>query len=472
MAIAVFAFLIAAFLVLAIGVRSAGLYVAMAIDAVMLVLCIWIVYARARKLGTMIDGYALIWISFTVVYPLSAMVHLIGAEGQTRGFYDLVRSGYSPNLENIYYSLLLTFIAFIALWVGLKSSKSTTKNPPSKLVLHVPLILALGILFTITGIIGTLKLFTEYSSLTKGLLVVDRSREIGGGLARYVFMSQWISWGLIFLMVCFLKTSLAKSKLAVMCFIVPFAVLIVGNIFWTGGRASAIIALIPGLFLLQRIRGKYSNFPVIFVGLLILVYFVTVTSRRSTLISAASSDELLIDVLDWHIGRFSMIGLAVEMVNIHGFVWGSTLLAGLANAVNSPLVLLKIPQIVGTPQGITSIVGMHLVGNPEITGIVPGTICELYYNFGLFGVAGGYFLIGKLLQKCIKVTRDTQSIGVFTLTTYIIVLICTNFIPGTFTSWIYYLVTIGFPAIFLFISEALFKKTVHGNKYIFKYKST
>jgi oligosaccharide repeat unit polymerase len=470
LAIALFAFLMAAFLALATWVQSAGLYVAITIAAVMLIVCIWIVYARVRTLGTMIDGYVLIWISFTIVYPLSAMVHLIGAEGQRRGFYDLVRADYLPNLENIYYSLFLTFVAFVALWVSLKSSKSAVKKSPSHLVVHVPSLLVLGVLFTVFGIIGTLELFTGYPSLTQGLLVVDRSREIGGGLARYVFMSQWLSWGLIFLMVFFLKTDLGKSKLTVISFVVPFAVLIVINIFWTGGRASAIVALIPGLFLLQRIRAKYSTSAVIFVGFLILGYFVIVTLMRNVSSSALSSDELLIDVLDWHVGRFSMIGLGVEMVNRYGVAWGSTLFEGLADTINAPLILLKLPQIVETPQGITSVVGMYLVKNPQMTGIVPGTICELYYNFGLFGVVGGYFLIGTLLQKCIKVIQNTKSMGVFTLAVYLIVLICSSFIPGTFTSWVYYLATIGFPVICLFICELILKNGIYGHKYIFKYK--
>jgi oligosaccharide repeat unit polymerase len=243
-----------------------------------------------------------------------------------------------------------------------------------------------------------------------------------------------------------------------------------GNIFWTGGRASVIIALIPGLFLLRQIRTKYSNFAVIFVGLLISVYFVIVTLMRNFAPSAFSSDELLIDVLDWHVGRFSMIGLGVEMVNRNGFAWGSTLFEGLANTINAPLVLLKLPQIVQAPQGITSVVGMYLVGNPQMTGIVPGTICELYYNFGLFGVAGGYFLIGVLLKKSIKLIQNTKSMGVFTLSVYIITLICTSFIPGTFTSWVYYLPTMGFPVFCLFACELLFKKGIYGHKYIFKYK--
>ena len=447
-----------------------ALTIALMVAAILFGANIHIGYTRFREVHTVVDGHFIIWASFLFVYTLPAVVHLIGVEGQRRGFHDLVRTDYLPNLENIYYSLFLTFVAFVALWISLKSSKSAAKKFPSQLVLHIPFLLVLGVIFTVLGIIGTLELFTGYSSLTQGLLVVDRSREIGGGVARYAFMSQWLSWGLLFLMVFFLKTNLGKSRLAVISFAIPFAVLIVINIFWTGGRSAAIMALVPGLFLLQRIRTKYSVSAVIFVGLLILGYFVIVTLIRNVGSSALSSDGLVIDVLDWHIGRFSMIGLGVEMVNRYGFAWGSTLFDGIGNTINAPLILLKLPQIVETPQGITSVAGMYLLGDPQITGIVPGTICELYYNFGVFGVAGGYFLIGKLVQKCIKIIQNTRSTGVFTLAVYVIVLICNSFIPGTFTSWVYYLATIGFPVICLFICELLFKKGIYGHKYIFKYK--
>jgi oligosaccharide repeat unit polymerase len=471
LAIALFAFLITAFCSFMFlapdkSVQLAGMKVAVALAAIMLLLGIWVIYARIRKSGTVIDGYVLIWAAFIVVYPLSALVHLITPNIRMRGFYDLILTDYSSNIGTIYYSLGLVLISFIALWLGLRSKSLHTWTTTTKLKVPTTVLLVLAILFISLGIFGTLKLFEQVPSLFRALSTVDRMREIGGGLARYVFMSHWFSWGLIFLTMYLLKTFFIRSRFTTSCLMILFALLILANIFWTGSRGSAVVSVLPGMVLLRRIRPNYTKFILIFVGILLISYFILTTLQRSVGAGTLSYDEMLIDIFDWQVGRFSMIGLGIKIANSQGYAWGSTLYDGLVNAINTPLTLLNLPLIVQPPQSITSVVGEYLVGNPLVTGIVPGTTCELYYNFGLVGVAVGYFLIGKILHKCIQVIQETRSMGFFAIAAYCLILICTSFFPGTFTSWIYYLITIGFPVICLCFCELLFKVMVnYDHKY-------
>ena len=218
----------------------------------------------------------------------------------------------------------------------------------------------------------------------------------------------------------------------------------------------------PGLLLFKRLRPNYPKLVVILLAVILLAYISAVTLIRSTVKGTAPSvEDSQISVLDWQAGRFAMIGLSQEMVEKQGLAWGATLYEGLINALNAPFILFKQDPLLEAPRGINSYVGEYLVGDPDRLGIVPGTICEFYYNFGLIGVALGYFLVGKFGQVCIRTMQRTTSPGLFCISSYALVLICTGIIPGTATAWIYHLVTLGFPAVFLFGWELIFKESSH-----------
>ena len=153
-----------------------------------------------------------------------------------------------------------------------------------------------------------------------------------------------------------------------------------------------------------------------------------------------------------------MIGVGIEMLERYGYALGSTFLEGIVSAINTPFLLFKTSLLVSQPYGVTNFVGMHLRGAPHITSIVPGTICEFYFNFGIIGVIIGYYLVGRFATFCSEKIMETTSLGTVAILSYVLALICTSIIPGTTTTWIYKFVTNGFPAVCLFLFESLFQR--------------
>jgi oligosaccharide repeat unit polymerase len=411
-----------------------------------------IIYSYVKKTGILFDGYILIWFCFLTVYAVSASFHLLNTTSDLQGFYDMTQSGSKPMMGRIYHSLLIVTIAFIALRVGTGTVSHKLVGPAEPLKVNYRLLLVLGVLFTVASLIGTMKLFGGFPSL-QTFLTVDRLRETGGGTARYVFISQWLGWGLTFLTVYFLHTSAARKRSVFLLWFILSACAVSINLFWTGSRGAAVISLLPGLLLLQRLRPKYVKSVLVVIGILFLVYFSACTYLRSENFADYRPGEQLTAVFDWQVGRFSMIGLGIEMVQQEGLAFGATLADGFFNTINAPSTLLKLPLLLPVPQSATSVVGNYLLGDPEITGIVPGSIFDFYYNFGLIGVAAGYFIIGKIVQKSITIMRKTDSMGVFFFWSYVIVTICVCCIPGTATGWVYYLATTGFPALCFLMCE-------------------
>jgi oligosaccharide repeat unit polymerase len=412
-----------------------------------------IIHSYIRKTGILFDGYILIWLSFIFVYPVSAACHLINTKSKLRGFYDMVQSGNTAMTGNIYYSLFVVVIAFVALRVGLGQIKTGLSKSAKQLRVNCRLLLAMGVFFTCVSAIGTMKLFGGFPSL-QVLLTIDTLKEIGGGTARYVFISHWFCWGMIFLTVYFVHTSAARMRSVFLLWFVLAACATAINLFWTGSRGAVAVSLLPGLLLLQRLRPKYLKLVLVQIGVLVLVYFLACTYFRSKNFTDYKVGEYLMAIFDWHVGRFSMIGLGIEIVQSEGRGSGATLFNGFVNAINAPSTLLKLPQLVPVPQSVTSIVGNYLRGDPKFEGIVPGNIFDFYYNFGLIGVAAGYFIIGIIVQKGISVMRKTGSMGAFIFWSYVIVTLSVCGIPGTATGWIYYLATTGFPAICFWGCEA------------------
>jgi oligosaccharide repeat unit polymerase len=410
------------------------------------------VYSYTKKAHVLFDGYILVLLCFLIVYAVSAVFHLLNTSGNLQGFYSMLAPNREPMTSRIYYCLFIVAIAFIALRAGWGTVSKEFFEPSEQLKVNYRLLLVMGVLFTAISIIGTIKLFGQFPSLRE-FLTVDRAKEIGSGTARYVFISQWLGWGLTFLTVYFLRTPAAKTRSVFLLWFILSACAVAINLFWTGSRGAAFISLLPAFLLLQRLRPKYIKPVLAVIGILFLVYFAACTYVRSDNFKDYRLSQYLTAIFDWQVGRFSMIGLGIEMVQRQGLALGATLPDGLVNTLNAPSTLLKLPQLLPASQSVTSAVGDYLVGNPEVTGIVPGSIFDFYYNFGLFGVAAGYFIIGKIVRKSTSVMRKTDSMGVFLFWSYVVVTLSICCIPGTATGWVYYLATTGFPALCLLVCE-------------------
>ena len=145
------------------------------------------------------------------------------------------------------------------------------------------------------------------------------------------------------------------------------------------------------------------------------------------------------------------------MTKHFGYAFRSTLFQGIAMTLNVPATLLHLDVKIPEPQAITSIAGEYIFSDPTINGVVPGTVAELYFNFGVLGVLGGLFVIGRTARFCIRVMHWPATLSTLLLGFYSLLLICIWTIPMTATLTLYFLVTRGFPILVLFaVERALF----------------
>ncbi len=413
------------------------------------------------KTGSFINGYTLVLGTFLLTYPLSAFVHLTGTDYISLGFYEIAALDRHTQIHHVYLSLALVLLAQLALWWGLAPGRPPALlNGPHIVRVRSTLLILAGAVFTLVGITGSYMLFSSSGDLVGDVATIDRARQLSEGSARYVFMSTWLSWGIIFLLTAFLISQFSKvhPKVTLAALVGGSACMFL-NLFWTGSRSENLLAVLPLFFVVHRIAPRHFR-PfalVITMGIAGLVVFETI-ARTATMLNGGldllvqgqiSPSQFLANqlaaVLDWQMGRYPTISLAFDMVNRYGHAFGSTLLQGLAMMVNAPATLLHIPLKVPEPEAMTALVGQYIYQDPSINGVVPGTLAEFYFNFGTLGVVGGFFLIGRIAKYCISTAQSATDMGTLLLSFYAITMLCLWTIPMTATLGVYLLATRGLP---------------------------
>jgi hypothetical protein len=440
--------------------------------AALLVLSAAMLLRAAVKTGGFINGYTLVLGTFLLTYPLSAFVHLTGTDYISLGFYEIAALDRHTQLHHVYLSLVLVLLAQSALWWGLAPARPRAlPNGPHLVRVRSALLVLAGAVFTLIGIAGTYMLFSSSGEVVEDVATIDRARQLSEGTARYVFMSTWLSWGIVFLLTAFLVSRFSKNHP-----VVTLVVLVGGsagmflNLFWTGSRAENLLAVLPLFFVVNKIAPRHfrSFATVIAVGIVGIIVFETI-ARTTTMLNSGLDflvqagitpgqfmANQLAGVFDWQMGRYPTISLAFDMVNRYGHALGSTLLQGLAMTINAPATLLHIPLKVPEPEAMTSLVGQYIYQDPSINGVVPGTLAEFYFNFGTLGVIGGFFLIGRIAKYCISMARSAVDMGTLLLSFYIVTLLCLWAIPMTATLGVYLLATRGLPIlVFCAIEQTL-----------------
>jgi hypothetical protein len=445
--------------------------------AALLVLSSAIVLRAAVKTGSLMNAYTLVLGTFLMAYPLSAFVHLTGADYVSLGFYNLAALDPHTQLHHVYLSLVLVFLAQLALWWGLAPARPLLPlHTPHIVRVRSTLLVLAGVVFTIAGIAGTYLLFSRSGELLEDIATIDRTRELEAGTARYVFMSMWLSWGIIFLLTAFLvsRSSKRHPKLT-LAVLVGGSACILFNLLWTGGRAENVLAILPLMFVVKKLGPRvFRPFAAVIVaGVAGIMVFETL-ARTATMLNSGldylahggiSTSQFVANqfaaVFDWQMGRYPTISLAFDMVNRYGHAFGSTLVQGIVMTINAPATLLHSSIKVPEPAAMTALVGQYIYGDATINGAVPGTIAELYFNFGILGVAGGFFVIGRIARYCISVTHSSQDAGTLLLGFYVLALLCVWTIPMTATLCVYLLMTRGLP---ILVFCAIEQTVIHAVK--------
>lgn len=445
--------------------------------ALLLLISVAILLRAAVKTGGFLNGYTLVLGTFLLTYPLSAFVHLTGADYVSLGFYEIAALDPHTQFHHVYLSLALVLLALLALWIGLAPARPAVKATGLQLVrVRSTLLILAGGLFTLVGVAGTALLFSSSGNALQDAATIDPGRQLAAGTARFAFMSTWLSWGIIFLLTAFLASRSSKSHPRMtLTVLIGGSACIFLNLFWTGSRAENLLAILPLIFVVKKIVPRHfrSFASVIAVGVLGIIIFETI-ARTTTLLNSGIDffaqggittsqfvTNQLAAVFDWQMGRYPTISLAFDMVGRFGHATGSTLWQGLAMTINAPATLLHIPLKVPEPTAMTALVGQYIYEDPTVNGVVPGTLAELYFNFGVLGVIGGFFVIGRTARCCIAATHSAANMGTLLLSFYILTLLCVWTIPQTATIGFYLLATRGLPILlFCGVEQTLIRSAV------------
>lgn len=445
--------------------------------AFLLLISVAILIRTAVKTGSFLNGYTLVLGTFLLTYPLSAFVHLTGKDYVSLGFYEIAALDPHTQLHHVYLSLALVLFAQLALWIGLAPARPAAIANNQELVrVRSTLLILAGVVFTGVGIAGTTLLFSGSSNALQDAATIDPGRQLAAGTARFAFMSTWLSWGIIFLLTAFLASRSRKSHPRMtLALLIGGSACIFLNLFWTGSRAENLLGILPLIFVVKKISPRHfrSFASVIAVGVLGIIVFETI-ARTTTLLnsgiyfvsqSGMTTSQFVTNqiagVFDWQMGRYPTISLAFDMVGRFGHASGSTLWQGLAMTINAPATLLHVPLKVPEPTAMTALVGQYIYEDPTINGVVPGTLAELYLNFGVLGVIGGFFVIGRIARYCIAATHSAANMGTLLLSFYILTLLCVWTIPQTATIGFYLLATRGLPILlFCGVEQTLIRSAI------------
>ena len=254
--------------------------------ALLLVGSVAILLRAAVKTGSFINGYTLVLGTFLLTYPLSAFVHLTGTDYISLGFYEIAALDRHTQIHHVYLSLALVLLAQLALWWGLAPSRpQALPNGPHLVRVRSALLVLAGAVFTLVGVAGTYQLFLSSGELVEDVATIDRARQLSEGTARYVFMSTWLSWGIIFLLTAFMVSRFSRNHPRIsLAALVGGSACMFLNLFWTGSRAENLLAVLPLLFVVNKIAPRHFR-PfalVITVGIVGIIVFETV-ARTATM---------------------------------------------------------------------------------------------------------------------------------------------------------------------------------------------
>lgn len=327
--------------------------------------------------------------TYLLVYPVSGIAHLLQPLRGLRGYYDLAAEPGSAAVR-----ISIVYAGFFALaiplvWRERRVPKVDAVDPELRSGMRGTLIFA-GLALTAVALPSLATIFA-YSE------TVDSERIISltGGLARVGFMSQWIAWGVSFLVIAIaiaVRRGPRPVAQAIGLWVGMGALAIAAAFSWTGGRTVVVMMALPLVIALWPWIGKQIRAAML-VSLGIAFAFFAVAQTQARTVAAAASAFDIGRLLDWEMGRYSMLGYAVDRVAQKGLLGGETLLEGMLQVPVGVAKLLGVDIAHGL-HGITYFTAVDLIGDASFFYIVPGMAAEWYVNFGILGVVAAFAAVG------------------------------------------------------------------------------
>ncbi len=350
-------------------------------------------------------------LTYTIIIPISGIVHLLRSpDTQNRGPFDAANSLDPSQIGNV---VLVAGCGLAALVIGVLISLPTSRvrrriaplTPDDRRVL--PFFVAT--LLPISA--WALTKIRDYAAATE--VYGGRLISVAGGNARYAFISYWLVWVISLSVIWFALQMRETKPLATALVILTGAAGCAATVNWSGGRSDAVLAALPmALVLLPLFRGvNTTTLALAPVAIAVSFWQVTeLTARRLAKDSAGGGG--LADFIDWELGRFSMLGWAVQYTEQTGYLQGETMASGGLRLVSGLQKLLGLPSsdfFARAAQRIaTEDLDRPAAGRNDY--INPSVISEMYLNFGFLGVIAICLAIGFLSGYCDRRLISSQTV--------------------------------------------------------------
>jgi hypothetical protein len=336
------------------------------------------------------------------------MVHLLNLTGRGRGPIDLL-SPFESGL--VIETTTLILIAFLFLMLGLGGAGKIVKDKVSvispKLYISTDYSVVVALIAITLGVLGWSKV-GPYAALvgTKRIISID------GGLARYAYITSWLSWGIVIFAIYLL--SKIKRKYLSYLVLVLMILLVAKFTNWNGSRSALFLICAPVVFTLfasEKFERKHNYSTLLGLALCYGLFSRNLLVKR--IANEGQTNFSIVSLLDWELGRFSSLGRTISIAKENGFELGSTFLNSLGSILSGVLKVFGYTDasIWSDTLSIQQIIGSSVLGSAQKIYLVPGFIAETYINFGIFGIACVYFVFGIALKNLLS--RVTSSSEVF-----------------------------------------------------------
>lgn len=389
---------------------------------------------------------------FFTVYVASAIVHLYDVGAPYRGFFDSYQG--SIEVEGWLNTCSASVIVICYMAFLLASNKINYYSCGAIGGLDQDRVLFIfGSIFFTLGVIGILKV-----AGTINLFEIERGRAVPPGLAKYIFMAQWLVWGITFLYAAILRSNL-MGRLSPIATVVAL-LLIVLSVLWMGGRSIIILVTLPTLFLCSIYNTR--SFKII-LGLSAITFMIFIAALTVLRREGSEFEGGILQIVDWEYGRYSMVAYAIDFVSRNEVTYMHNYFDAMIKVILSPIYLLGLgASYVGDTQGSTThLVGNDILGEFGSTYIVPGALPEAYINLSLPGVV----LLGLTLGILIKYISNSMIVNkeqpvVYIFFSYLGAVFCFNFINSTFYALLNYIFFIGLPVTSMYAYTLLVNRFV------------
>lgn len=417
-----------------------NLFVNLLVLSIVAIACMVLAVRFAKSTGHVLNFYTLALVNYMFIFPLSGLSHLSGW-GLTRGYYDLLISGRESYVIT---ATLATVLGFAGLIIGFGRSvprfdDNRLLQKPWRNEIDRAIVVLLVLVMTPICLYSIQQIYAIRDSLALARII-----SLTGGSARYAFFAQWSVWVASFAAILILTLLPVRSKLLTLITLGCAAAVIFISVFWSGGRSVIIVMLMPLLIYAEpRLAGV--KLPVFLGGGAAMVVLMAIISNiRSEAIVAGTGFDIG-NWLDWEWGRYSIIGPAIDYVDMSGYLLGETFIGGFLWSMNAITSMIGIQIDTSGYMFSYNVHSRILFNSFEFIYVVPGLTAELYMNFGQIGVFLGYIVLGRAIAVTHRLLTTVSGSIDALLLAYFGVLLVFRTMPADSASIWSYLILIGMP---------------------------